>query len=431
MELNLQLTPRSRVLLGILGVVLLMALAIRVVPALYGLFADQDIKAKQEQLRKTENLVQAAEILKPIESAIYKEIGLATAAQQPIARLKSAPTIFDREHPETVIRAQIDALVKRAGIQQNYQLLTKSAPGKRTEKFTAQTQQNLVLYLYLKHLETEQKELEALDAQEEEDETFANLMDAWLSGDEPAENEKADSGESYQQGRTSETVDGVRYAPTINADENWEFASLPEAIPVTVRVELAAFIKSMISQQLLGATDFRQGFFEAQVRRVTKAAKPGFFGIGAKPATVEILFRQNSVLLDSFTQAMRAYEGTLQQEEYLHQQDDELVLVLVEYVEKILQQRTELFERLALAPPTYQPNVYIVEMKFKTDMEKLVNLNHLIEMSAKWLRVRDLRISADTQANARSGEAEGRGRNASARTTSLSIDVLMIAQIFK
>ncbi len=429
MELNLQLTPRSRVLLGILGVVLLILLAIQVVPAFHGLLANQDIEAKQEQLTKTENLVQVADILKPVESEIYKDTGLATAEQQPIARLKSTPTIFDREHPETVIRARIDALVKRSGIQQNYQLLTKSAPGKQTEKLTVQTQKNLVLYLYMKHLESEHKELEALVAQENEDDTYANLLDAWLHGDEPPEDEEADGADTAQHGGTSQTTDGDRSAPTIDADENWKFASLPEAIPMPVRVELAAFIKSMISQQLLGATDFRQGFFEAQVHRVTKASSPGIFGIGTKPAAVEIRFRQDSILLDLFTQAMRAYEVSLQQEEDLHQQDNELILALVEYIEKILQQRTALFEQLALAPSTYQPEVYIVEMKFKTDMEKLVNLNHLIETSTKWLTVRDLRISADTQANARAREMGGRGQNAG-RTTSLNVDVLMIAQIF-
>ena len=428
MELNLQLTQRSRVLLGILGVVLLIVLAIQVVPVFYGLLANQNVKAKQEQLTKTENLVQVAEILKPVESAIYKETGLATAAQQPIARSKSTSTIFEREHPETVIRARIDALVKRAGIQQNYQLLTKSAPGKQTEKLTAQTRQNLVLYFYMKHLEAEQKELEALVAQENEDDTYTNLLDAWLHGNKPPEDEEADSADGAQHSGTSQTMDGDRSAPT---DENWKFASLPEAIPMPVRVELASFIKPMISQQLLGATDFRQGFFEAQVRKVTKVSSPGIFGIGTKPAAVEIRFRQDSILLDFFTRAMRAYEVSLQQEEYLHQQDDELILALVEYVEKILQQRTALFEQLALAPSTYQPEVYIVEMKFKTDMEKLVNLNHLIETSTKWLTVRDLRISADTQANARARETGGRRQNAAARTTSLSVDVLMIAQIFR
>ena len=82
MELDLQLTPRSRVLLGILGGLFLILLAIQGGPAFYRLFANQDTKAKQEQLLKTEDLVHVAEVLKPIESEIYKETGLAPESNQ-------------------------------------------------------------------------------------------------------------------------------------------------------------------------------------------------------------------------------------------------------------------------------------------------------------------------------------------------------------
>ena len=65
-------------------------------------------------------------------------------------------------------------------------------------------------------------------------------------------------------------------------------------------------------------------------------------------------------------------------------------------------------------------------MKFKTDLEKLVNLNHLIETGAKWLTVRDLRISADKQTG---GRPVVRGRN-SEGGTNLNVDMLLIARIF-
>jgi len=67
-------------------------------------------------------------------------------------------------------------------------------------------------------------------------------------------------------------------------------------------------------------------------------------------------------------------------------------------------------------------------MKFKTDLEKLVNLNHLIETSAKWLTVRDLRISADKQTESRSAAA--RGRNSEAAGANLNVDIFLIARIF-
>ena len=60
MELDFQLTPRSRILIGILVLILLVLVVIQVVPAFYGLFANQEAKAKREQLLKTENLLHAA-----------------------------------------------------------------------------------------------------------------------------------------------------------------------------------------------------------------------------------------------------------------------------------------------------------------------------------------------------------------------------------
>ena len=92
-------------------------------------------------------------------------------------------TLFDTEPPETVIRARVDGLIRRAGIQQNYQLLTKPGTGKQTQKLTIQNRERLVLYLYFKHIETEETELAEIAEQAAEAETFDMLMDAWLSED--------------------------------------------------------------------------------------------------------------------------------------------------------------------------------------------------------------------------------------------------------
>ena len=127
MELNLELTPRSKILLGILGCLLLIVVILQGAPIFHRLFSNQGTKAKQEQLLKTENLVHAAEVLKPVEFEIYKATGLALAVNPQVnTRTQGTATLFDTESPETVIRARIDALVRRAGIQQNYQLLTKT-----------------------------------------------------------------------------------------------------------------------------------------------------------------------------------------------------------------------------------------------------------------------------------------------------------------
>ena len=90
-------------------------------------------------------------VLKSIESEIYKATGLTdTEDQQAQSSDQKAVILFDTQPPETVIRARVDALVKRAGIQQNYQLLTKPATGKHHLKLTMQNRERLILYLYLK-----------------------------------------------------------------------------------------------------------------------------------------------------------------------------------------------------------------------------------------------------------------------------------------
>ena len=414
MELDLQLTPRSRVLLGILGAVLLLLIAVRGVPTIYHLFVNQGAKAKQEQLTKTENLVHAAEVLKPIEPEIYKATGLAQEDQPAQTGTQSAATLFDTELPETVIRARVDALIKRAGIQQNYQLLTKPGSGKQSQKLTIQNRERLVLYLYFKHIETEEIELMEIAEQAAEAETFDMLMDAWLSEDTESETaEKMDE--------TDAAVSDAEPPIEVPASAEWRFASLPETIPIPLRVRLAAYLKNMVMQQLRGATDFRQGFFEAQIHKVKTAATPGIFGIGAKPATVEIQLRRKSGLLDFLTQTEDTYaeEGPT---------TGELQAALVKYIGEIQSQTAILLEQLALAPSTYETRLYTVEMKFKTDLEKLVNLNHLIETNAKWLTVRDLRISANKQAS-RSESQRGRSREGDAGSD-LNVEILLLAQIF-
>lgn len=415
MELDLQLTPRSRILLGILGGLLLILLAMQVGPVFYRLFVNPDTKAKREQLLRTQNLVHVAEVLKPIESEIYMETGLALAEnQQGSTNSQRAKTLFDTELPETVIRSRIDALVRRAGIQQNYQLLTKPGTAKQTQKLTVQNRGNLVLYLYLKHIEAEGIELAEAAEQQSEEDTFNMLMDAWLSGTESETDEKPSEKDDLMSGTRSEPKETELTDTSKDAAVAWKFASLPETIPIPVRIKLAAFIKSMLTQQLRGATDSRQDFFETQLHRIKTAATPGIFGIGAKPATVEIQLQKESVLLDILAQS----EDFVDIGERQH--------ALVKYIEEVQQQRATLLEQLALAPLTYQTEYYTVEMKFKTDLEKLVNLNHLIETGAKWLTVRDLRISADKQTGAR---PSARGRNAESGVN-LNVDMLLIARIF-
>ena len=432
MELDFQLTPRTRILIGILGAVLLILLLIQGIPTFYRLFANQSAKTKQAQLLNAKNLVHAAKVLKPIESEIYKATGLVdTEDEQEQRENQGSMTLFDTQPPETVIRARVDALVKRAGIQQNYQLLTKPGTRKQTQKLTLQNRERLVLYLYLKHIEAEERELTEIAEAEAEADTFNELMDAWLADtesepdtDEKVEETDEDTASGAEHAvEKPEPMDEAHSADPIATTGEWKFTALPETIPIAMRAKLAGSIKNMVMQQLRGATDFRQGFFQGQIHRVRTPATPGIFGIGAKPATVEVELQQNSALLDILMQTP---------DEYAEESPDigELQSTLVKYIETIQAQRATLLEQLALAPQTYETQLYTVEMKFKTDLEKLVNLNRLIETDAKWLTIRDLRISADKQASG--GEAQ-RGRNRRGGgddAANLNIDIFLIAQIF-
>lgn len=400
MELNLQLTPLTRVLLIVLGVVLLAALAMQVGPAFLNLLSINNMDAKDEQLQRTENLIAAAQLLKEVELDIYKETGLA------LQNRPNAATIFSREHPETVIRRRIDALVKRAGVQQNYQIQTKPAPGKQTAQLSLQTRQNLVLYLYKKHLETEKVALEK--ELEDGENMLGKMMSAWLGEDESEKDAKPQT-----------------------------FPPLPEVMPVDIRVPLANFIYAMVSQDLLGATELRRGFFESQIHERPTETNPGIFGIGATQASVEVQFLEDSALLEVLVKAAAAHEARQQREAAELDEEmsaapldqEQLILALIEYVEAVQEKRRKLVEQLDLAPPTYQSENYIVEMRFKTTMERLVQLNHLIETSTKWLTVRDLRIAAEKQEQPRARPGARRAPTAQ-REATLSVNVLMIARIF-
>ena len=247
MELNLELTPRSKILLGILGCLVLVAVILQGAPIFYRLFSNQGTKAKQEALSKTEDLVHAAEVLKPAEFEIYKATGLAPAATPQVnTRTQGAATLFDTESPETVIRARIDALVRRAGIQQNYQLLTKPGTAKQTQKLTMQTRENLVRYLYCKHVETEEKELTEIAEAETEAGNFNLLMDAWLSGTETDETEV--SSQQAAGGKEQPVSKNNMQSPHAESfrepKTESQFISLPEVIPISLRIKLAAFIKT-------------------------------------------------------------------------------------------------------------------------------------------------------------------------------------------
>ena len=181
----------------------------------------------------------------------------------------------------------------------------------------------------------------------------------------------------------------------------WEFASLPESIPSSIRIELIELLLTKVEQHLVGADT---KLFENEYFPIETAATPGFFGIGAKKATVTYNFRPNSDILMKFTNLM--------DNDVVELNNDQLTSDLLVYLEKIQSQITDLTQKLQLAPTTYSPDSYTIKVKFKTELDKLVKLNRLIETKTKWLMVRDLKVSAD-------------------RDNKINVDVLMIARVYQ
>ncbi len=450
MEFNLQLTTQTKILIGVLVVVLIAAVATQWGPGLYGLISNPDMKDKQQTLQTSKDLVEASKILKPIEVDLYQKTGL--------AEKDKTTTVFDESYPQTVIREKIHAIVKEAGIPQNYQLDMDLVPGKKSESISAKARRNLVVYLYQKKLETERDDLNAeieaeLQAQTEaeieaEDASLDMLMEAWLDEtdedtetpkeseklDEDQEEEKSDEDQEEKSDKdrveeksdkdqidienplktTGEADVKIPQKPQesdknqtdsenpMDTESQWEFASLPETIPSSIRIELIGLIISMAEQHLVGAENilFKNQFYETQTE-----ASPGFFGIGAKKPTTEIDFRPNSQILTKFTELLEFYQEEPDKEK--------LTTELLGYLERIESQISELSEKLQMAPASYSPESYTVKMKFKAEIDKLVNLNRLIETTTKWLMVRDLQISADNKEN------------------KINVDILMIARVYQ
>ncbi len=458
MKLNLQLTNQTKILLGILVVALIAAIATQWGPGLYAVISNPSMKAKRQTLQTSKDLVAASKILKPVETGLYKKTGLADEDKP--------TTIFDGNFPDTVVREKIDSIVKKAGIPNNYQLNMELVPGKKSERISPQARRNLVVFLYQNTLETEKNtletEMDALNAEMDaeiqaqldidfaaEEESLDMLMNAWLDEmDEDLENppEKDSPDQGYTESQKQENSDEQEHTETDkdqkseNPDEKmkvdseevadeekveddkptepsdyqtgtdkmegdnaeWNFASLPNSIPISIRVELIDLIMDMVEQNLVGAdnTLFENQFFSSQTK-----ANPGFFSIGAKESKIEISFHPNSQILAKFRNLIDIYGEELDGEQ--------LTIDLLEYLERIQSQIEELSQKLKLAPTTYIPESYTVKIKFKAEIDKLVNLNRLIETTSKWLMVKDLQISADNKQN------------------KINVDVLMIARVYQ
>ena len=332
--------------------------------------------------------------------------------------------IFEGEQAQAVISRRISDLAKQAGLRPNYQLNIRSMPGAKSEKLSPQTKKNLVYHLYLSELDNELQQLQSQQnaiAEEEEqkqtdteEEMMEAMFDAWWGKDD-AEDESQEGVaeiEPEKQATDDDTVEEldseIDSVPTkdkpstpksLQQEANRQFASLPEVIPLTLRIELLRFIQSNLKQQLAGAVEFRRGFLTAQIAVETDEARGGFLGIGGKKQTTAIKFKPNSVLLSKFEKLINRYEMDYAEDTEKTLDYDQQLRALTEYIDQILEQEDKLDGWLATVPSTHQPETYIVDMRFNNSIERIVQLIHAIESSSKWLQVRDLQVTiADKKA---------------------------------
>ena len=325
--------------------------------------------------------------------------------------------IFEGEQAQAVISRRISDLANKAGLRPNYQLNIRPLPGAKSENLPLQTKKNLVYYLYLGELANELQQLEsqysAIEDEAEqrqietEEATMAAMFDGWWGKDDPED--ESQTGvveiESEEQSVDDDTVEepDSKVDSTLTKDEpstpksqereaNRQFVSLPEVIPLTLRIELLQFIQSNLEQQLAGAVEFRRGFLAAQIAAETDEASGGFLGIGARKQTTAIKFKPNSVLLSNFEKLINRYEKDYTEDTERTLDYDQQLRALTQYIDRILAREGQLHSWLASVPSTHQPETYIVDMRFSNRIERVVRLIYAIESSSKWLQVRDLQI---------------------------------------
>ena len=325
--------------------------------------------------------------------------------------------IFEGEQAQAVISRRISDLARKAGLRPNYQLNIRPMPGAKSENLPPQTKKNLVYYLYLGELANELQQLESQQSpiMEEEEERHIEteeaameaMFDAWWGKDDAQDESQEGVVEIKSEAlpidddTVAEPESDIDSAPaldkpsppkSVNQEANRQFVSLPEVIPLTLRIELLQFLQSNLKQQLAGSVEFRRGFLAAQIAAETNEARGGFLGIGSTKQTTSIKFKPNSVLLSKFEKLIDHYEMDYGEDTEKALDYDQQLRALTEYVDKILEQEDQLHSWLVGIPSTHQPEMYIVDMRFSNRIERVVRLIYAIESSSKWLRVRDLQI---------------------------------------
>ena len=361
-------------------------------------------------------------------------------------------SIFEGEQPRVVISQRISQLARKSGLKPDYQLNIKPSPGKKTEKISRQAKRNFVLYSYMNGLEDELKRLKEQAEQkaelsqgklDEESELERAMFEGWWGDSDSAKANNSDIKDGVSQeakpAKDEAAVDADLNSnsssdriPARNRDlskakvrlrnENLSFAQLPAIIPIELRVPLIEFILSFITLELNGAAEFKRGIFSGQISRVDEGSSRKFLEFGQTGSSVQVRLREDSVLLAKFEDLIGRYEAT-QINDSGELTDgildyEQQIMVLTEYVDYTELQIKQLENWLAGVSLTYQPEFYGVEMKFKSGVGTVVKLIESIDVSTKWLHVRNLKIIKDK--SEKKEEEEG---------TRVSVELSMMARI--
>lgn len=368
--------------------------------------------------------------------------------------------IFEGEQPEAVISRRIAILAGKAGLRPNYQLNMKPRPGRNTEVIPPQAKKNLVLYLYNSELDGELKQLKVQQKAIEEEwkpkqtqveaEASDAMLDAWLNNDKstaeksdvlgsaveeeppiagetsamPAEKRSAENNPPENSEGNAPSENGIRLEDVhMDGHDNAakapppdrQFAPLPADISLPVRIQLIQFIQHNIKLEMAGAAESKAGFIANEITTTTDAPQGGFLGFRSKKKTVRVQLKMDSELRLKLWELVnrRVDEQSMVEGDMKEPIDfDGQLFALTAYVSDIQKQMEKLNEWFARVPSTYRPDRYIVEMNFKGEMGKVVELIRLIEASSRWLFVRDLRIAI-----------------ADRKKSTLSADLSMIAKV--
>jgi len=301
--------------------------------------------------------------------------------------------IFVGEQPEAVIAQQISTATRSAGLKSNYQLSIKAQPGKKSTQINTEAKAVLEAQLYLSALDKELAELESEQDRlaEEAEGAMGSMFDIWNMGGDSDSAEDTPSTENAEEGTNGsnaeavysdgeESKNGVASPATEGASSTNGFKRLPISIPLDARVELIYFIKAEIKQDLRQISGRPDGLISAQLN------------LGQTDTNGDYPFKENSILLEECEILLDDYGSEGDSIEEIKLADQASIQDFADYLNHTYRRQKEIQQILAKVPITYQPQHYMVSMKFQGQINQASNFIYAVENQLRWLQVRDFKI---------------------------------------